>query len=178
MQNDKACIGLSKAVDKLIPQLSAAIDNLSTWDKIDKLNEAELDELAWELNILWYDKTASVEAKRDVVKNSDLVYQRLGTKWAVDSVIQSYFGDGYMLPWYEYPDGEGEPGHFRVYSTNPSISNEKLTDFLAILEKVKRKSAILDEIIIIQSMNVSLHSGMAIHETSHETHGIGYKPIT
>ena len=83
-----------------------------------------------------------------------------------------------MLPWNEYPEGEGTPGHFRIYSTNPSISNEKLTDFLAILEKVKRKSAILDEIIVLQSMNVSLHGGMAVHETSYETHGIGYQPIT
>lgn len=174
MREDGAVIGLAKAVDELTMPVARAIKKLTTWDNIDTMSESELDEMAWELNILWYDSTASVAAKREVVKNSDLVYKRLGTQWAVENVIQSYFGDGYVSNWYEYG---GEAGHFRIYSSNPSINAEKLTEFLSILEKVKRKSAVLDGIYINLTMSLSLYGGTAFHETGHETYGIGYQPI-
>lgn len=177
MREDGAVVGLSKAMDEIIPDLAGQIKRLSTWDKIDELSEAELDALAWELNILWYEKTASIAAKRDVIKNSDLVYQRLGTKWAVESVIHSYFGDGYVVEWFDYPEGEGEAGHFRVYSSNPSISNEKVNEFLAMLEKIKRKSAKLDEIIINLAVQACMYGGCAVHEVSREVHSIGATPI-
>ena len=48
-------------------------------DKIDQLNDAELDEMAWELNIQWYDSTAPIETKRAVIRSSDRVYAKLGT---------------------------------------------------------------------------------------------------
>lgn len=174
MRGDGAVIGLSKAMNELFPPLAAASRKLTRWDKIDQMTDEELDEMAWELNILWYDKTASTAAKREVVKNSDLVYKRLGTQWAVENVIEAYFGDGYVLNWYEYG---GEAGHFRVYSSNPSINAEKLNEFLSILDKVKRKSAILDGVYINLDMSLSLYAGSAIHETGHETYGIGYAPI-
>ena len=145
MRDDPAVRGLAKGVDSIVPALSESFKLLQTWNQIDNLSEAELDDLAWELNILWYEADADIDIKRDVIKNSDRVYQHLGTKWAVESVIRSYFGDGYILEWFEYG---GLPGHFRIYSTNPVISREKIQSFLHLLGKVKRASAKLDEIYI------------------------------
>ena len=90
MREDTAVKGLSLGLDIVIPQLSESIKYLTTWDQIDNLSEAELDELAWELNILWYELDADIEVKRDVIKNSDKVYQHLGTKWAVENVILAF----------------------------------------------------------------------------------------
>ena len=132
--------------------------------------EAELDALAWELNILWYDTGATLDTKRALVKDSDLVYKRLGTKWAVENVIQSYFGDGYIREWFEY---EGQPGHFRVYSTNPSLNNERLTEFLNILDKVKRHSSKLEGIYITLTGEMNLSAGVAVREVARETYKIG-----
>lgn len=170
MQNDAAVRGLADGINQIVPQLSASIKALSTWDSIDLLSEAELDDLAWELNILWYDKTASVEIKRELIKNSDQVYKHLGTKWAVENVVKTYFGNGYITEWFEY---NGEPGHFRVHSSNPSITNEKLDDFLVLLGKVKRASAKLDGIFIDDGADVVLFAGVALHEAGVETYAIG-----
>ena len=170
MRGDLAVQGLSSGVDKVIPGLSGSIELLTTWDHIDELTEDELDALAWELNILWDDKGANLDTKRDLVKNSDKVYRHLGTKWAVENVIQSYFGDGYIREWFEY---EGEPGHFRVYSTNPSLNNEKLTEFLNLLGKVKRASAKLDGIFITLTGQMPLCAGAAVHEIGKEQFRIG-----
>ena len=170
MRDDDAVRGLAAAIDNIVPQLSEAISKLSTWDKIDELSGAELDELAWELNIPWYDTTATLDIKREVIKNSDKVYAHLGTKWAVENVIHSYFGDGNIEEWFQYG---GEPGHFRVLSSNPSLNNERLTEFLHLLDKVKRASAKLDGISITLDAELALSIGVAIHETSKEQYAIG-----
>lgn len=170
MRNDSAVKGLAAGVDAIIPRLTAAITRLSTWDRIDELTEAELDELAWELNISWYDSGANIDTKRDLVKNSDKVYQRLGTKWAVENVIGSYFGDGHIEEWFEY---DGEPGHFRVMSNNPSLNNEKLSEFLHILERVKRASAKLDGIYITVGGQMPLYAGVGYREAGRDVYEIG-----
>ena len=170
MRSDGAVRGLAAGLNSIVPTLAEAVSKMSTWDCIDKLSEAELDALAWELNILWYDKTASIDAKRDVVKNSDLVYQHLGTKFAVENVIKSYFGDGKVQEWFEY---DGEPGHFRVTSNNPSLSEERINDFLALLNKVKRSSAKLDSVLIEMAGQMPLYAGVAYAEAGRETYAIG-----
>lgn len=174
MRKDSAVAGLAKGLDSIIPSLSASMRTLTTWDHIDELAENELDDLAVELNILWYDTGATVDTKRDLVKNSMDVYRHLGTKWAVESVIHSYFGDGYIAEWFEY---DGEPGHFRVYSTNPSLTNEKLLEFLNLLEKVKRASSILDGVFISLTGQMNLYTGVAIHEVGRDLYAIGSKPL-
>ena len=174
MKTDDAVKGLAAGVNEVIPQLAASLSTLSTWDHIDSLSDAELDDLAWELNILWYDTGADIGVKRELIKNSDMVYKHLGTKWAVENVISTYFGDGYIEEWFEYG---GEPGRFRVYSTNPSLTQERLTEFLNMLNKVKRASAKLDSIFITLTCQMPLSAGVAIHEVGREIYGIGAKPI-
>ena len=173
MRNDSAVVGLAAALDVIIPSLSASIQNLSTWDHIEDLSEAELDALAWELNILWYDTGASIDTKRNVIKNSDMVYKHLGTKFAVENVIKSYFGDGEVQEWFEY---DGEPGHFRVVSNNPSLSDERLTEFLNLLYKVKRASSKMDAVVISLAGQMPLYAGVAYHESGRDVFAIGATP--
>lgn len=172
MRGDSAILGLSHGIDQVVPPLSSSVDVLTTWDKIDELPESELDEIAWEFNILWYDKGANVEIKREVVKNGLLVWKRLGTKWAVENVITTYFGEGYIKEWFEY---SGTPGHFSVYSTNPSVTNEKVQEFLFLLDKVKRYSSKLDNVYITLTGEMPLSAGFAVREASYETYKIGAK---
>ena len=170
MRGDLAVLGLAQGIDDIVPDLADSVQQLTTWDKIDELSDSELDSLAWELNIMWYDKTASIEAKRELVLNSDKVYRRLGTKWAVENVIQTYFGDGYIKEWFEY---NGTPGYFRVYSTNPTLNNERLTEFLNILNKVKRHSSKLDGIYITLTGEMKIAAGVGVREAAKETYKIG-----
>lgn len=170
MRRDLAIQGLAAGLDEIIPDLDASVNRLTTWDHINELSEDELDALAWELNILWYDKSANLETKRQLVKDSDKVYQHLGTKWAVENVIQTYFGDGYIREWFEY---NGEPGYFRIYSTNPTLTDERLTEFLNILDKVKRHSSKLEGIYITLTGRMPLSAGMAYREYGTDTFKLG-----
>ena len=174
MRDDTAVQGLAAGLNEIIPELSQSVRTLSTWDHIDDLSEAELDELAWELNILWYDPTAAIAIKRDLIRNSDKVWQSLGTKWAVENVIQTYFGAGYIEEWFEYG---GQPGRFRIVAQNPSLAEETLQEFMNILNKVKRASAKLDGISIVLDGVLNLSAGVAFHETGNEEYAIGAVPV-
>ena len=170
MRDDSAVQGLAAGLNAIIPSLSASVKTMSTWDHIDDLSEAELDEMAWELNILWYDHDASIAVKRDLVRNSDKVWQYIGTKWAVENVITTYFGEGHIEEWFEY---NGEPGRFRIVAKNPSLAEETLQEFMNTLNKVKRASAKLDGISIVLDGELNLSAGVAYHETGFERYAIG-----
>lgn len=174
MREDAAIMGLADGTNETIKRLEATISTLSTWDSIDSLNEEELDALAWELNVFWYRQDASIGIKRQLIKDSEKMHRKLGTKWAVERIINTYFGDGYVMEWFEY---DGEPGHFRIFSSNPSITNESLLDFLSLLEKVKRASSHLDGITISLTGQMHLHAGVAYHEASFETIRLGKAPV-
>ena len=167
MRDDPAVKGLAAGVDAIVASIVPAVERLTTWDHIDELSESELDELAWELNISWYSPGASIDVKRDLIKNSDKVHMTLGTKSAVESVINSYFGDGYISEWFEYG---GEPGHFMVISSNPSISDENLTGFLSVLEKVKRASAKLDSVTTLSEGAAVLTMAVGFHDIGTDTY--------
>lgn len=170
MRDDGAIKGLAAGTDKAVKAINARLRMLSRWDKIDELSEEELDALAWDLNILWYDSTAPIEAKRAVVKSSDLVYAKLGTKYAVEQLTADYFGSGKVSEWFDY---NGKPHHFQVECDNPRLVGENLTLYLKRLDIVKRQSSWLDKIVVRLSGQMELYFGAAVRECATETVFLG-----
>lgn len=154
MKEDEAVQGLSEGVNRVTEELADKIKLFSTWNQIDNMTDAELDMLAEELHISWYDKAAVIEVKRGLIKNSDMVHSKMGTNWAVQNVIETYFGSGQIEDWFDY---EGEPHHFRVITENQSITAGASDKFLSVLEKVKRKSAFLDGIEVVADGECNIH---------------------
>ena len=174
MQEDGANRGLASGTDEVTRALTARLRLLSRWDQLDQLSEAELNEMAWELNIQWYDSTAPIEAKRAVIRNSDRVYAKLGTRYAVEQIVTDYFGTGEVREWYEYG---GLPHHFKVLSDNPELVNNNLEQFLKLLGVVKRRSSWLDAILICLTGEMFLFSGMGVREHTREEHVMGCDEI-
>lgn len=174
MQEDGSDKGLATGCDIISRDAYARLKLLSRWDKIDQLNDAELDEMAWELNIQWYDSTAPIAVKRAVIRSSDRVYAKLGTPYAVEQIVADYFGTGEVREWYQYG---GQPHHFKVLSDNPSLVNSNLDLFLKLLRTVKRRSSWLDAILICLTGEMFLYSGMAVRDHTQEVHVMGSDEI-
>ena len=137
MRDDEAAIALSKAMNQLIGEPGKRLDVLRTWDKTDELNEAECDELAWELDIDWYDSTGmSLEDKRATIKLAQQIKRKRGTKWAVERLISSYFGEGYVMEWY---DVDGNPFTFVALTTNTHIIAENYGKFVEAVKIAKNE---------------------------------------
>lgn len=170
MREDPSIQGLAAGTDEVIHDIAARIKLLSRWDVIDQLDSDALDEMAWELNIKWYDSTASLSVKRSVIRHSDMVYSKLGTPYAVEQIVKDYFGSGEVVPWYDY---EGREHHFKIRSGNAAQIMQNLDRFLILLDVVKRRSSKLDAIEMCLSGDLDTYYGMAVREHSKEYHVMG-----
>lgn len=167
MKQDGANIGLSAGVDEATALLDKRIKLLSTWDRIDSMNKEELDLLAEELHISWYDVDATIDIKRNIIKTSDLVHAKLGTNWAALMVIETYFGESSIIEWYDYG---GQPGHFKIQTLNQSILNTKASKFMKVLNAVKRQSAYLDAIELVSDGECGINIFIATVSSDKETY--------
>lgn len=170
MRSDAADLALASGVDSVVRAAAPEVAVLSVWDCLDRLPEPYLDELAWALGVAWYDRSAPVETKVDLVRKSDLVHRSLGTVAAVESVVSSYFGVGRVMEWCDY---DGLPHHFKVFTTDPSAVGENLGRFLEMLRKVKRLSSVFDGIMIGLTGEQRARVGVATRVTSRETIHLG-----
>lgn len=160
MQQDQTTKAMSVALNPTFSAIALEIRKCLLLARVEELTEEELDELAWELKINWYDATAAVEIKRALVKNSDKVHMYLGTPYAVETVIQDYFGDGYVQEWFEYG---GSPGMFKVITNNVSVSDELANQFIKVLDSVKNKRSHLEQIIIALSGELNNYYAGVVH---------------
>lgn len=144
MRNDEAVKGLAAAVNKLIREPGQKVKTVRVWDQIDELDDAQLDELAYELDIDWYSSSLPLENKRAVIKISDLVHSRRGTKWAVEELISAYISPGFVEEWYEDGYVNPKPFHFSVYTSHRHVTDTMLQEFKAIAKVAMSVRSCLD----------------------------------
>lgn len=132
MRDDEAVKGLAAAVNELIREPGRRIKTVRVWDQIDKLDDAQLDELAYELDIDWYNSSLPIESKRAIIKSSDLVHMRRGTKWSVEELISTYFSKGFVMEWHEDGYVNPKPYHFTVYTSHRDVTDAIIQEFRAI----------------------------------------------
>lgn len=167
MRDDATVKALADAINDVVGHMNLA--KLRTWDQLDSMTHEELDELAWELNVLWYNAAGTLKQKREQIRTSDSVWKTLGTRYAVETVISQLFVKGKLLEFWEYEGGQ--PHHFSIEVYDPNVltpDGEK--EFRRVLELVKRKSQILDSIVLILQPNFWIYNGVVIQDITKETH--------
>lgn len=145
LRKDPDMIAASAAADKEFQTLVGKIRNVMTFADIDNASSDVVNHLARELRVTWYDPSAPLAVRRELVKNSIIVHMTLGTPYAVELVIKDYFGSGVVQEWFEYG---GDPFHFKVVSENSDITRGQEQRFLQALAKVKNLRSVLDEVVI------------------------------
>ena len=129
MRDDEAVIALSNAMNKLLGEPAKRLSTIRTWDKIDELNATECDEMAWELDVDWYDSEGmSLKDKQTALKEAQQIKRKRGTKWAVQRLVASMLGEGEVAEWYEI---NGDPYTFVILTTATEIDTEHYARFMA-----------------------------------------------
>lgn len=157
MRDDEAVQAFSKAINKLLSAQLGDINRLREWDKVDALTSEELDEIAWEMDLEWYDKTVSIENKRATIKAATLLKEKAGTKWAVVEAVKAIYGvEPIIDEWFDY---SGEPGHFKCkIEAARGFNFEKV---MQAINFVKRASAHIDSIEMYADERLDLYIGFA-----------------
>lgn len=145
LQNDHTMGIIGRISADAMRRFNGKLTIPTIWSRIDELDEDTLDILAYDLHIDWWRYAASLKSKRANLKNAMRIHSIMGTRAAVE-LAAALCTDGKVSAqeWYEY---QGDPGFFRI-----RIANAVLTDYddlIAIVFKVKRCSAWLDDITFV-----------------------------
>ena len=166
MREDKTNQILAEGVSNVFITWSNDLDRLPVINQLDKLKEAELDQLASDRNIFWYNTNADISVKRSLIKNAKTVFNRLGTVWAVESVMNDYMPGTELQEWFDY---DGERGYFRIVTSNTSVLKTDIQTFLNILSIIKRKSVWLEHIMLRLEQMLVFYPGWGVVERSKDT---------
>lgn len=159
MRKEPDDAAIAGQLDPVIREFGVKAKWVSDWGYIDFLPEEWVDALAWELDIDWYAPKSdkSLDVRRELVKNADMVNAHLGTKAAVESVSDDIFGESEVLEWFDY---SGSPGHFKII-THATLTPELFDKFKATIEGVKNARSHLDAIEIERNQEQTLYTGCA-----------------
>ena len=167
MKNDKYDSLLAAGMNNFFQNLSLDMQRVVIVGQTDYLNEAELDQLARDSNIFWYNYRGTLTQKRRQIKEAPLVFNRLGTVWAVEKVMNTYLENTELQEWFDY---YGDPHHFRFKTTDINILQNDVQTFISILDKIKRKSQWLDGIFLLFKAEGSFYPALGLIEKTTETY--------
>nr|WP_302600032.1 phage tail protein I [uncultured Cellulosilyticum sp.] len=149
-----------QSLDQELGKLRSCIDTLSILPNITNASEEIVDLLALQFDVPHYEESLSIDKKRELVKKAIAWHKKKGTVGAVEEIVSLIFGESTIEEWYEYG---GKPHHFRITTTNISVDDSFIERFKIATEKVKRKSAWLDEVIVTLASEFNFYTGFVVH---------------
>lgn len=161
LKQDEGMNALARGIAQALSDRVKEVESLSLYARTGELPEELLDILAYDFNVAWWDRSLKLEDKRRMIQESWHVRRHLGTKYAVELAVSAAFGSGVVTEWFEYG---GEPYHFRISFVELRKVWDNYDGFLSMLEAVKRKSAVLDSLTAMKTIEPKLYYGIALIE--------------
>ena len=165
LKDDPEQQALSYAIERAMLLILQFSQRTLMYAAIDEQPEYILDYMAIESRALYYEENMDIATKRKIIKNSLAWYMKAGTQECVDELIETVFGEGKTIPWYEFAEGEGTPGTFDIITSTQMTSDmyERLT---RIIERAKNKSSVLRYVGIEHELECErlLFTGMCVQE--------------
>ena len=147
LKNDTDMICLSYALKCAVERLLQYERQTMTDNFIDSLPEKILDVLAVELRSPYYLDSMDIETKRNIIKNTLIWHTKAGTPSAVSEMITAIFGEGYLVEWFDFTEGDKTPGYFDIV-TNARMTEDIVDNFMDIIKRVKNERSHIRRILI------------------------------
>lgn len=158
-------VTLASTVDAGLAKINP--DLLLIYPAIDTLDENLIDCLAVQLHVDEYDDTATLSVKRQQVKESLLLHQLKGTKYAVQKAVSTVYQSAKVEEWPAY---SGEPYHFRISGITAPIEDGAVVNKLVrIVNAYKNTRSWLDYIEFIESTATTTKSVACIMDDENLT---------
>lgn len=138
-------------------------DLLGIYTRIDELDGALLDILAYDFKVDWWDANYTIEEKRATFKAHWQVHRTLGTPGSVTAAVSAIFENVKILEWWQY---NGTPYRFKLLiDTGELLPNyDKLQSVIERVKYYKNLRSILESIIFsAKKTTEQVHFGAAVH---------------
>lgn len=159
LRNDRRMIALGQVVAEELSDRMSEIEKAAIYPRIDELDEALLDILAYDFKVDWYGYDYPLETKRALLKSSFYIHRHLGTKGAVEAAIQSVYPKSIVEEWFDYVEG-GNPYTFRIVldASTPAVPVNN-TDLLRAVNLYKSLRSHLDGIMFRSTHRFEIRTG-------------------
>ncbi|WP_024346596.1 phage tail protein [Lacrimispora indolis] len=146
---------LSYAFDQQKKKFIDRIKRVYIWADLDQVSDDKLDFLAVENRVLFYNIDLSPDIKRKLILNSIYWYMKLGTRQAMEEMIDIVFGNEntQVEEWYTYA---GEPFHFRI-AVGTEVTQTSISEFLRYLNKVKNARSRFDYMVFQNGITLNIY---------------------
>lgn len=121
ISGDATVKDIVQAISGRLAQLGEQAELVLILPRLKKLPEEIVDELAWQYHVDFYDVSADIAKKQELVRKAIARHRYKGTPAAVEEVCSAAFDTAEVLEWYEYG---GKPYHFKVRMVQESIPDE------------------------------------------------------
>ena len=125
LEEDDQARALGQAFANLAEELHPDIDEAGIYYRIDELPEALCDILAYDFKVDWWDYEASLDEKRQTLKESFAIHRILGTKGALLRGINVVYPGSWVEEWFEYG---GTAYRFRILIDVSDVRIESIPD--------------------------------------------------
>lgn len=150
---DEDTEAFSYAVDRQIAKLLPLAAKLNVWGNLDGVDPKFYDLLAVTINAPSYRSEYSDEQKQKLIKTALQTYYKLGTRGAVEEVLNSLYEKSGYVPWWEYG---GAPYHFKIRADDQRTFNVEQI-FIRLLRKVKAAREIMDSMETYRTAEQTLY---------------------
>ena len=148
-------IALAYAFDMQKKKFIERMERVYIWADLEKVDDNKLDFLAVENRVLFYNTGLAPAVKRNLIRNSIYWYMKLGTRQAMEEMIDTVFGNENtsVEEWYTYA---GEPFHFRI-AVGTEVTQTSIKDFLRYLKQVKNARSRFDYMVFQNGITLTIY---------------------
>lgn len=148
-------IALSYAFDRQKKKFFDRLKRVYIWADLESVDDDKLDFLAVENRVLFYNSALAPDVKRSLIRNSIYWYMKLGTRQAMEEMIDTVFGNENtsVEEWYTYA---GEPFHFRI-AVGTEVTQTSIKEFLQYLNRIKNARSRFDYMVFQNGITLTLY---------------------
>jgi phage tail P2-like protein len=166
MKQDTTTQALCAALEQQFKQLADEVKACLIYSRVGELDEEALNELAWQLNVDFWDVSLAVEKKRALIKGSLKWHRIKGTPAAVEEMVSAAFDESTIQEWFEYG---GDPYKFKITTTDRITDAAMLENLIRAVNSVKRKSSFMDGIYIQRENQINNYFTGVLHTGKKQT---------
>ena len=128
----------AEALDAQFQAVTAATREVLHLPRLNELHGNIIDYIAEQLHIDFYEPLYLTEAEKKELIRTSIAWHRIkGTPAAVEQIAHAAFRDAEIIEWFEYPEGNGEPYHFKIRSHGYKETPDGWATYLRLINVAK-----------------------------------------
>jgi phage tail P2-like protein len=150
IKTDQQVLDMCEAIQPELNSVNDLIPEIDIYGRIDELPEPILRMLALEHRVYQdeWNLAKTIEAKRELVKNSFLLNQRRGTRWSIERIFDLLNITATIQEWFDYG---GDPFSFRIsiYDIEDrGLTNDELETAYRLVNRYKPLRSTIESVDI------------------------------